>query len=619
MRKSFGYVVIILLVPLLTLLIFLSYREWTSAESFHKVLDTKISGDEIKLPQTSFVRAADGAVISEIAGLQKRIYISDKDIPLFLKDLFVTIEDRQFYQHAGIDAVAISRAIVANSQSDSIEQGGSTITQQLARNVYLTQEKTYNRKLTELLYSYQLERTLSKPEILELYINAIYYHNGNYGIESAAQFYFSKSAKNLSKAELAFLAAIPNNPNLYNPLKNYDATKKRQERILSQMVELNKLTKEEYTEIVKEPIVLNVREQNNLYPDYTDYVKSELRSLVAHSEGMMERLRDPEPKIREEAAAELDNKVTDLLESGVTIHTALDTGIQSRAKRAVQSRLSSTNVEGAAVVIQHHTHELVSLIGGTNYKKNSFNRAYQGYRQPGSAIKPLLVYAPYIEETNASLLEGVSGARYCKNGYCPKNYDGSVYGMVTIKKAFANSYNTPALRLFDKTGIRKSFSYLEKFQFSQVNEEDYHLSAAIGGFTNVISPLELTNAFTSFEDGTYLPARAIRKVTGKDGKVLYQWNDKPQTVWKPETVKKMRELLHEVTLNGTATRAYLPGGYIGGKTGTTNDVKDMWFVGLTNDYTTGVWIGKDKPASIEYIQHTYPNLSIWKDINKDFN
>jgi penicillin-binding protein 4 len=617
MRTFLGYVFITILVPLLILLVFLSQKELNHVQSFNGVLDKKIPGGKVELPQTSYIKASDGTLIAEMSSLQKRVYLSDQEIPLFLKDLFVTIEDRHFYQHSGIDAAAISRAIVVNSKSDSLAQGGSTITQQLVRNVYLTQEKTYNRKLTELLYSYQLERTLSKAHILELYINAIYYQNGTYGIESASRFYFSRPAKNLSKAQLAFLAAIPNNPNLYNPLKHADATKKRQERILSQMVQANKLTKDEYTKISKEPIVLKLGHQSDRYPDYSDYVKSELKNLVAHSEGLSVRLHSPDFTIRKKASKELNNKVAHLLESGVTIQTALDTATQERAKLAVQNRLSSTSIEGAAVVIQHHTHELVSLIGGKNYKKNSFNRAYQGYRQPGSAIKPLLVYAPYIEAKNASILEGISGARYCKNGYCPKNYGGKIYGTVTIKKAFANSYNTPALRLFEKTGIKKSFSYLDKFHFKQVNENDHSLTAAVGGFTNAISPLELTNAFTSFEDGSYLPAHAIRKVTSGGGKVLYQWKGKPAKVWKPETVAKMRELLHEVTVNGTAKKAYFPAEYIGGKTGTTNDVKDMWFVGLTKNYTTGVWIGKDIPASIEYIQHSYPNLSIWRDINQE--
>ena len=268
------------------------------------------------------------------------------------------------------------------------------------------------------------------------------------------------------------------------------------------------------------------------------------------------------------------------------------------------------------MVIQHHTHELVSLIGGKNYKKNSFNRAYQSYRQPGSAIKPLLVYAPYIEETGASITSQVSGANYCKNGYCPENYGGASYGMVSLKRAFARSYNTPAIRLLEATGIKTSFNYLQTFQFKKVIKQDQQLAAAIGGFTYGMSPLELTRAFTSFNDGSYQPARAITKITDRQGKTLYKWKDKSKQVWSESTVTKMRQLLHEVTVSGTAKGAYFPTGYIGGKTGTTNDYKDLWFVGLTDDYTTGVWMGKDTPASIEYLSKGSPQVKIWRNISQ---
>lgn len=616
MRKFIGYLLIISVVPILIALIVLAYQEWTKAESIHKVLDDKISVDTIHLEQTSYMLDKNSSIISEISLSKKRMNLSDHEIPPFLKDLFVITEDRQFYQHAGIDAAAISRALLINSSSNSIEQGASTITQQLARNLYLTQEKTYNRKITELLYAYQMERILSKQEILDLYINAIYFNNGTYGIEAAAQFYFSKSATKLSKAELAFLAAIPNNPEKYNPLKHFDATKTRQERILKQMVQEKKLSKNEYEQLVQEKIKLKIHSSIDLYPDYVTYVHQELKELVAANEGLTSKLESNNQTTRKKAEQQLEQKVTKLLNSGVTIHTALDPQLQTAAKKALNNGIASTNIEGASVVIQHDTHELVSLIGGKNYKKNSFNRAYQSYRQPGSAIKPLLVYAPYIEETGASINSQVSGANYCKRGYCPENYGGASYGMVSLKRAFAHSYNTPAIRLLEATGIKTSFKYLQTFQFDKVTERDQQLAAAIGGFSYGMSPLELTRAFTSFNDGKYQPAHAITKITNRQGKTLYEWKDKPKQVWSESTVSKMRQLLHEVTVSGTAKRAYFPTGYIGGKTGTTNDYKDLWFVGLTDHYTTGVWIGKDTPATIEYLAKGSPQVKIWRDISQ---
>ena len=616
MRKFIGYLLIISALPILMVLIFLAYQEWTKVESINKTLDDKISVDTIHLEQTSYMTDQNGDIISEISLSNNRINLSSEEIPPFLKELFVITEDRQFYQHAGIDAAAISRALLVNSSSNSIEQGASTITQQLARNVYLTHEKTYNRKITELLYAYQLERILSKQDILDLYINAIYFNNGTYGIEAASQFYFSQSATRLSKAELAFLAAIPNNPEKYNPLKHFDATKARQERILEQMAQENKLTKKEYEQLVQEKINLKVRSSIDLYPDYVTYVHQELKELIAANEGLTSKLKSANQATREKAEQRLNQKVTQLLNSGVTIHTALNPRLQTAAKKALEGGITSASTEGAAVVIQHHTHELVSLIGGKHYKKNSFNRAYQSYRQPGSTIKPLLDYAPYIEETGASITSQVSGASYCKNGYCPQNYGGAIYGMVSLSRAFARSYNTPAVRLLEQTGIKTSFKYLEKFQFKKVTEQDQRLTAAIGGFTYGMSPLELTRAFTSFHDGSYQPARAITKVTNREGKTLYKWKHQSKQVWSKSTVTKMRQLLHEVTVSGTAKGAYFPTDYIGGKSGTTNDYKDLWFIGLTDHYTTGVWMGKDTPANIEYLSKGSPQVKIWRNISQ---
>ncbi|WP_419882086.1 transglycosylase domain-containing protein [Peribacillus sp. B-H-3] len=616
MRTILGYIFILMLVPFLYILLVFSVNEWTHAQSVEQLLDKKVNYKSITIPQTSYMTDDAGKIISEISNAERRIYLSQKDIPEFLKQLFITIEDRSFYQHSGVDALAIGRAILVNSKHDSFSQGGSTITQQLARNLYLTQEKTYNRKLTELLYSWQLEKKLTKSEILELYINAIYYQNGSYGIEAASQFYYSKPLKQLSKAEIAYLAAIPNNPTLYNPLTHYQLTKKRQERILQQMLQANKLSKAEYQTAIHEKIKLDISKPKSLYPDYTVYALQEFSQLVAQSEGLSEKLKSHNSKTRKEANEKLSKKVKLLLQSGITIHTALDPSIQKRARQSVQMRLAGSEAEGAAAVIQHNTHRLVSLIGGKNYKINSFNRAYQSFRQPGSAIKPLLVYAPYFEDSHATTADRVSGANYCKNGYCPKNYTRKSYGMVTIKKAFAESYNTPAIRLFEKNGIERSFRHLEPFHFKEVTAADHRLTAAVGGFAYGMSPLELTDAYTSFTDGTYQPARAITSVTDKSGKTLYRWNDHSAVVWNGDTVRKMRELLHEVIVDGTAKKAYIPSSYIGGKTGTTNGVKDMWFVGLTEDYTTGVWVGKDRPAGLAAIQPSAPHLMIWKDINK---
>lgn len=613
MRTFIGYIIIIISIPILVWLLQDFTKEWEKFSPFTTYIDEKISIKEVSLPKTSTIKAGDGSVISQITNNENRLFLDYENIPQLLKDAFVTVEDRYFFQHRGIDFVAIGRAIVVNANNDGIEQGGSTITQQLARNLYLNQEKSYNRKLTELFYSFQLEKNYSKEEILELYMNAIYFGNGAYGIEAASRSYFNKPTNQLSDGELLFLAAIPNNPSLYNPIQNFNNTKMRQHRILDQLISEAILTETQATTIKKQPITLRLGKKIDLYPDYVTYVEKELRQLVAQKEGLTIKLKSNSPAVREDAEKELDAKVTTLLESGVTIHTALDKRLQSKAQQSLQENITDNQVEGSTVVIQHNTHELVSLTGAKDYKKYSFHRGYQSFRQPGSAIKPLLVYGPYIDMTGADINQKIDSSSFCKRSYCPGNYGDASYGFVSMKKAFSKSYNTPAVRLMNNNGIETSFSYLEMFDFKKVVKNDYLLPAAIGGFTYGMSPLELTAAYTSFHDGTYQYPRSIRKITDETGAILYQWDDKPLRIWKNSTVSKMRELLSSVVYEGTARKALYPtSGYIGGKTGTTNDVKDLWMIGLNDNYTTGVWIGKDKPQNIDHLSSAH--LGIWKYI-----
>ena len=616
MRPLLGYFIIISIIPLIFLLTIAADREWSNTSGIADLLDEKIPSEAIRLSETSFIKDRDGNIISALTNGENRILLKDGDIPDFLKKIFIVTEDRLFYEHAGFNAAAAGRAVIVNTRDQDTSQGGSTITQQLARNLWLSPEKTYNRKAAELLYAVQLERKLDKDQILGLYINAVYFHNGCYGIEAASRFYFSSPAKKLSRAQLAFLASIPNNPSAYNPLVHFDAAKKRQERLLKQLYEADQLSKSDFRKLIREEITLRVSKgAADPFPDYTDYVMHELDGLLADGNGLTAELSAHDKQVREQASAKLADIRKNLLASGAVIHTFLDPDIQLNAREAVQSRLRHTEAEGAAAVIQHHTHELVSLIGGKNYKKNTFHRGFQSYRQPGSAIKPLLVYAPYLEKTSAKLSESISAGPFCKGSYCPRNYMERSPGMVTLSTAFAQSYNTPAVRLLEKTGIETAFRFLQPFHFNKLTEKDRTLAAAAGGFTYGFSPLELTGAFTSFSDGKYRPARSIKKITDRNGKILYEWNESKQRVWSPSTTASVRRLLHETVVSGTARKAAISAGYIGGKTGTTNDVKDLWYIGLTEDYTTGVWIGKDRPASLDTLIPQAPHLTIWRDIN----
>ncbi|MEH7124246.1 transglycosylase domain-containing protein [Bacillus sp. JJ1532] len=616
MRTLTGYLIIVALVPCFLLLIFASGSEISKVKSIHHVLEEKIKIKDISLPQTSYMKAQNGTIISEIHRPFNRINLEIEDIPPFLTQLFIVSEDQHFYDHVGFDLTSIGRALAINMKSNKIEQGASTITQQLARNLFLNNEKSYNRKLSELLYSYEIERKYTKKEILTLYMNTIYFQNGAYGIEAASELYFQKHTSELSKAELAFLAAIPNNPSLYNPVKNFEQTKERQERLIDQLSKHQLISTEEGVEIKREPIQLNMKDRTDLFPDYVTYAEAELKELIGQQEGFTEKIRSAKTEKEQKNLEEmLEKRLEEVVASGIIIETALDTVIQERAKSAVTRNLPYPEIQGAAAVIDHETHQLVALVGGKQYKKHDFNRGFQAYRQPGSAIKPLLVYAPYFERSDASLRKKINANSFCKNGYCPQNYGGGQYGFVTLEQAFIHSYNTPAVRILDSIGIANGFKDLANFHFRKVSKSDYTLAAAIGGFSYGMTPLELTSAYTVFAtDGQYQPARAIKKVTNTNGELLYSWNEPKVQVWSKDTTDKVRQLMRKTVKSGTARKAYLSAGYSGGKTGTTNDYKDYWFIGLTDQYTAGVWIGKDTPENIAYVESTAPQQLIWKEI-----
>lgn len=617
MRTFFGYLTIIIFIPIFIMLVFLTTAESKAVRSFNSVVDEKINLSPIELEQTSFILDSNGDVISEIVNDEDRTYLNLTEIPTFLLDLFIITEDKHFYNHLGFDLTAIGRALTANVQANNVEQGASTITQQLARSQYLSTEKTYNRKLSEVLYAYALERAFSKKELLELYVNAIYFQNGVYGIEAAAQYYFQQEAKELTNAQLAFLAAIPNNPTLYNPLKNFDKTKQRQERMIDQMLTAQKISTTEAEQYINEKITLNVKQREDLFPDYTTYVEHELKQLVAHQDGYQSLLANGNENDREFIENKLNNDVAKLLKSGVIISTSLDRELQTKASNAVKRHLQYDNIEGAAVVIRHDTNEIIALIGGKQYEKHNFNRAYQAYRQPGSVIKPLIAYAPYLERTKAPLTTIVNANNFCIGKYCPKNYGGGQYGDVTLATAFTYSYNTPAVRLLQSVGIKEAFADLKAFNFNKVSAQDYNYPAAIGGFTYGMNPLELTDAFTVFaKDGYFKKSRAITKVTDRSGNILYKWDEKETQVWSVATVNKVRQLMNGTVTSGTGRRAFVPKSYIGGKTGTSNDYKDLWFIGLTDELTAGVWIGQDVGGDVYYVNNIQPQQSIWKDIIK---
>lgn len=616
MRTLTGFFFNSLLFIFFSIMVVNATEEVRKVESLEKIMNDRIDVHHIHLPTNSYIYAHDGQMVSEIYRDEYRIYLPYEQIPDKVVNAFLAIEDQRFFEHKGYDMPAIVRALIANAKSDSIQQGASTITQQVVKNLFLTQEQTYNRKLAELLYAYQLEETYPKEKIFELYFNSIYFHNSIYGFETASQYYFQKPSHKLSLAEVAFLSAIPNNPSYYDPILHSENTHERKKIILEKMLEANFITEKQYNEAIEEEIVLNVRQKIDLYPDYVTYIHHEFRELVAEKEGFKEKLLNVETKEEKEKINEaLNDRINELYEQGIHIETYLHRDAQEKAAEAIEKHVPYADIQGAAAIIDHTKDAVIAITGGKNYNKFNFHRGFQAYRQPGSSIKPLLVYGPYFSEYKKPIHTLVNANNFCKNGYCPRNFGGAQYGNVTIEQAFIHSYNTPAVRLLDEIGTERAFSYLEKFSFSKLSPSDYTLSSALGGFTNGMTLLEMTNAYTTFaSDGTFTKARGIKQVKDKEGNVLYEWDKEPIPVWSKTANEQLKTLLHRTVTRGTGKKAYVPGSYVGGKTGTTDDYKDIWFIGIYNDYTAGVWVGKDEPKSLKAIYNIAPQQLVWKEI-----
>lgn len=602
MKKAFGFFIIVLSLPALWWISTNIKTEINIAQAHEEQMTNAIHLPEVEaqLPVTLIDR--NGQTFSE-EYVEWRQPLSLQEIPQIAQEIFITSEDADFYTHIGFDLSAIIRAVVANSNSNTTSQGGSTITQQLVRMRYLSEEKTYERKLTELFYAYELEKEFDKEAILTMYLNESYFSNQVYGIGGAATYYFQKPLQELSIAEIAFIAAIPNNPSLYNPLKNYDQTKARQERLLDTLAANGAITEGEAKNYKADAITLNVKDKIQSYPMYSTYVLQELKWLIAEKEGYADRLSSTDnEEEKKKIKAQLDIRLNTLFQNGLIIHTALDPTKQQHDEEKMSAILGTSPWQAAGAAIENQSREIVSLYAGKNYEKFDFHRAFQGTRQPGSAFKPLAVYAPFFETTSHTPDSIVNGGRYCVGSFCPQNYGGYTYGDVSIRTAFRHSYNTSALRLFQTVGVETAFHYLYRFHFRSIVEKDYNYAASLGGLTYGVTALELADAYTSFIDGSYVLAHSIRKVTALDGTELYSWDTQRDQIWSPKTVKYMRELLADVVANGTGQGVYSNSSYVGAKTGTTNDYRDYWLAGLNNEYTAAVWLGYDKPQSMQQLE-----------------
>jgi len=504
---------------------------------------------------------------------EKRIIVSISNIPQDLKDAVVAIEDERFYSHTGIDLRGILRALYRDIISGELKEGASTITQQLARNVFLTQEKTLSRKIMEMLLALRIETTLSKEEILYLYLNLIYLGEGCYGVESAARTYFGKHVKDLNLAECALIAGLIRGPEIYSPFKDKELAFKRQKIVLNKMLELGFITEKEYEKAIKTKIVFS-ENKGTLWraPYFVDYVLG----IVKNDLGFSNIERD-----------------------GLNIYTTLDLKLQSLGEKVLKGILGQTESyrvsQGALVMIENKIGYIRAMVGGKSYKESQFNRAVQAFRQPGSAFKPF-VYTVAIQKgwkPEDTIVDEKISYKIGQKWWTPQNYDKIFRGNIALKDALAYSINIPAIKLLEQVGIEDVITQSIKMGLPLDKTLDRNLAIALGGITKGVTPLQLATAFSVWANGGVLANPIVIKlIKDREGNIVYTSEVKFNRIMDKDVADTITEMLENVIKYGTGKRADF--GYpAAGKTGTTSDYRDAWFVGFAKQFTTCVWLGND--------------------------
>jgi penicillin-binding protein 1A len=504
-----------------------------------------------------------------------------KELPPYLPKAFLAIEDRRFYSHSGIDPVGLVRASVANVLHRGYSQGGSTITQQLAKNLFLTPERTLNRKLQEVALALWLERKFKKDEILELYLNRVYFGAGAYGIEAASQRYFGKSARQVTLAESALLAGLVKSPSKLAPTHDFNAAQKRAQIVLAAMADAGFIKESDTRMAMAAPprIVNQVAGGTANY--VADFVRDALNDLVGH------------------------------VDSDVTVETTVDADLQSAAEKSLTEELTAKgpkyDAEQGALIAMAPDGAIRALVGGKNYSESQFNRAVAAKRQPGSAFKPF-VYLTAIERglTPDTIRDDKPIA---VKGWRPENYTKQYFGPVSLTRALANSLNTVSVRLtleFGPTAVTRT-----AYRLGIASKLEPNASIALG--TSEVTPLELVSAYVPFANGGMaITPHVIERVRGSDGKVLYARRDAALgRIIEPVYVDMMNRMLRETVASGTARKAELPGWVAAGKTGTSQDFRDAWFVGYTGHMVTGVWIGNDDASPMHKATGSGLPVDIW--------
>lgn len=511
-------------------------------------------------PQITYVDRS-GAVL----GVRGGRYAPPVDLarlPAYVPAAFVSIEDRRFYEHAGVDPLGIARAVVANVSEGRLAQGASTITQQLARNLFLSADRTVERKALEVVYAAQLEQAYSKRQILGLYLSRVYFGSGAYGLEAAARRYYDKPASRLTLMEAATLAGVLKSPTNYNPAERAEAAAQRARLVLDAMVETGAITAAERAKALKTPAKALKSSPTESSQYFVDWLDGQTRQLVGA------------PK------------------QDLVVETTLDLSMERAAVRAVGSTLSaraSQRIEQAALVAVDGQGRVRAMIGGRDYSTSSYNRAVQARRQAGSAWKPFVYLAAL--EAGRTPDDLVLDEPLTIGAWSPQNYSQTFSGVVTFEHAVAQSLNTVAARLADEVGRERVAATARRLGItSSVNTDP---AMALG--TTLVSPLEMAQAYGAFSNGGQrVTAYGVERIRTSGGTVI--WRRKApaprQAVGNP-ALGELNRMLRTVIASGTGVRAAVPGYDLAGKTGTTSDYKDAWFAGYTGGLATVVWMGRD--------------------------
>lgn len=589
--------------------------------------------DTFKAQETSICYYADGTVMQTLKNGKDVYYLPFDSIPKTAINAILAVEDRKFYDHKGFDIYAIIRAGRAFIENKgAITQGGSTITQQLARNIFLTNEKTAERKITEIFTAYNLEKRYSKADILEFYFNNIYFSNGYYGIQAASMGFFNKAVGDLTLAETAFLCGIPNSPSRYDPIKHYDDALERRNRVLRQMNEVGYITAAEYYQALAEKPVLvrTVTQRKSDEETYTYYCAATALMRAQGFEFRYEFASDQDEEAYNEYYDETYSAVRHQLSlRGYRIYTSINPEKQALLHEAADNELqdfTGKNDEGiyefqtAAVTIDNETGLVVAIIGGRtgDYDGYTLNRAYQSPRQPGSSIKPLIVYTPWFERglypDNRVVDEPFEGG--------PRNAGDSYSGEIDIRYAVSSSKNTVAWKLFKELGIETGLGYLKKMGFSHIVDNDYYPAASIGGLTYGVTAVEMASAYAAIENGgIFRTPTCIRRITDARGELIVDnvsaenrsyRSVSEYRVYQENACRIMTDVMTTVMASGTGRKISLAEQACAGKTGTSTKSKDGWFIGFTRYYTTSVWVGYDMPKEIDDLSGGGPQGRIWQ-------